>query len=178
MLRGFHSDAESTLNYSKKGNVKTVPGFEKKMCLLYVFIGLSFCRSFKYRLFLGYSRCISFQDLGKALKIILNVSEILGLTLLCWRVLSSDSVQYIYENSEKDRPLKGPRNILTEVEFYAVFCSVAQGVPLSPLPTMGGNTKQQINVLKGSHYRNINNFSNYEYGFFFKVERKLFYFLC
>lgn len=32
MLRGFHSDSESALYYSKKGNVKTPPGFELKMC--------------------------------------------------------------------------------------------------------------------------------------------------
>lgn len=45
MLRGFHSDAESALYYSKKGDVKTAPGFEEKTCLSYVFIGLSFCRT-------------------------------------------------------------------------------------------------------------------------------------
>lgn len=32
MLRGFHSDAESTLYYSKKGNVKTAPGSEQETC--------------------------------------------------------------------------------------------------------------------------------------------------
>lgn len=53
----------------------------------------------------------------------------------CPQILSN--ISGCNENSEKDRPLKGPQNILTGVEFYAVFCSVAQGVHLSPLPAMG-----------------------------------------
>lgn len=53
----------------------------------------------------------------------------------CPQILSN--ISGCNENSEKDRPLKGPQNILTGVEFYAVFCSVAQGVHLSPFQQWG-----------------------------------------